>query len=48
MSRRDGYQPGVRCWVDVLGPDPRQLTGFYRALFGWEFAGPGEMPGDGE
>ncbi len=48
MSRRDGYQPGVPCWVDVLGPDPRQLTGFYRALFGWEFAGPGEMPGDGE
>ena len=48
MSRPDGYQPGVPCWVDVLGPDPRQLTGFYRALFGWEFAGPGEMPGDGE
>jgi uncharacterized protein len=48
MSRRDGFGPGVPCWVDVLGPDPRQLTGFYGALFGWEFEGPGAMPGGGE
>ncbi len=48
MSERDGYGPGVPSWVDILGPDPRRLTDFYGALFGWEFAGPGAMPGDGE
>jgi uncharacterized protein len=46
MSERDGYQPGVPSWVDILGPDSRQLRDFYGAIFGWEFAGPGEMPGD--
>ena len=46
MSERDGFQPGVPSWVDRLGPDPRRLTDFYGGLFGWEFAGPGPMPGD--
>jgi predicted enzyme related to lactoylglutathione lyase len=46
MSERDGYQPGVPSWVDVMGPDPRRLLDFYGAVFGWDFAGPGEMPGD--
>jgi predicted enzyme related to lactoylglutathione lyase len=44
MSERDGYQPGVPCWVDVLVPDPKAAMGFYGELFGWEFDGPG--PGD--
>jgi uncharacterized protein len=46
MSERDGFQPGVPSWVDVMGPDAGQLTGFYGAVFGWDFTGPGEMPGD--
>ena len=46
MSERDGYQPGVPSWVDKLAKDPRALTEFYGRIFGWEFSGPGEMPGD--
>jgi uncharacterized protein len=46
MSERDGFQPGVPSWVDVMGPDVERLTGFYGAVFGWDFTGPGEMPGD--
>jgi predicted enzyme related to lactoylglutathione lyase len=46
MSERDGFQPGVPSWVDVTGPDVDALKGFYGAVFGWDFAGPGEMPGD--
>jgi predicted enzyme related to lactoylglutathione lyase len=46
MSERDGFQPGVPSWVDVMGPDPARLTAFYGAVFGWDFTGPGEMPGD--
>jgi uncharacterized protein len=46
MSERDGFQPGVPSWVDVMGPDVDELTDFYGALFGWHFADPGEMPGD--
>jgi predicted enzyme related to lactoylglutathione lyase len=44
MSERDGYQPGVPCWVDLLAPDPGAAMAFYGELFGWEFDGPG--PGD--
>jgi uncharacterized protein len=46
MSERDGFQPGVPSWVDVMGPDAGKLTDFYGAVFGWDFSGPGEMPGD--
>jgi predicted enzyme related to lactoylglutathione lyase len=46
MSQRDDYEPGVPCWVDTLQPDPDGAMAFYAALFGWQFAGPGEMPGD--
>lgn len=46
MSERDDYQPGVPCWVDTLQPDPDVATAFYAGLFGWDFAGPGDMPGD--
>jgi predicted enzyme related to lactoylglutathione lyase len=46
MSERDGFQPGVPSWVDVVGPDAGRLTDFYGAVFGWDFIGPGEMPGD--
>jgi uncharacterized protein len=37
MPERDGYVPGVPCWVDVNEPDPEAALPFYRDLFGWEF-----------
>lgn len=46
MSDRERYDPGVPCWVDLLVPDPEAAITFYAGLFGWEFAGPGAMPGD--
>jgi uncharacterized protein len=36
MPERDGYIPGVPCWVDTSQPDPDAAVGFYRDLFGWE------------
>jgi predicted enzyme related to lactoylglutathione lyase len=46
MSERDEYPPGVPCWVDTAQPDPRAAMEFYEKVFGWEFVGPGQMPGD--
>ncbi len=46
MSERSDYPAGVPCWVDTLQPDPEAAMHFYGELFGWEFAGPREMPGD--
>jgi uncharacterized protein len=37
MPERDGFMPGVPCWVDVGEPDPEAAVDFYGALFGWEF-----------
>jgi predicted enzyme related to lactoylglutathione lyase len=37
MPERDGYIPGVPCWVDTSHPDPEAAVEFYRGLFGWEF-----------
>jgi predicted enzyme related to lactoylglutathione lyase len=37
MPERDGYIPGVPCWVDTSQPDPEAATEFYGGLFGWEF-----------
>ena len=37
MLERDGYLPGVPCWVDTSQPDPEAAVVFYRGLFGWEF-----------
>lgn len=36
MPERDGYIPGVPCWVDSNQPDPEAAAEFYRGLFGWE------------
>lgn len=36
MQERDGYIPGVPCWVDTSQPDPEAAVAFYRDLFGWE------------
>jgi uncharacterized protein len=37
MPQRDGYIPGVPCWVDTSQPDPEAAVDFYSGLFGWEF-----------
>lgn len=39
MPQRDGYIPGVPCWVDVSEPDPEAALQFYGGLFGWEAEG---------
>ena len=46
MSERDQYPTGVPCWIDSAQPDPSSALGFYGPLLGWEFVGPGAMPGD--
>ena len=47
MPERDGYIPGVPCWVDTSQPDPEASLDFYSGLFGWEFENvlPAESPG---
>jgi predicted enzyme related to lactoylglutathione lyase len=37
MPERDGYIPGVPCWIDTSQPDPDAAVTFYSGLFGWEF-----------
>jgi uncharacterized protein len=37
MPERDGYIPGVPCWVDASEPDPEAALDYYSGLFGWEF-----------
>jgi predicted enzyme related to lactoylglutathione lyase len=37
MLERDGYLPGVPCWVDTGQPDPEAAVAFYGGLFGWDF-----------
>ena len=36
MPERDGYIPGVPCWIDTSQPDPEAAAEFYGGLFGWE------------
>ncbi len=38
MPERDGYIPGVPCWVDTSQPDPEAALAFYSGLFVWEFS----------
>ena len=47
MPERDGYIPGVPCWVDTSQPDLEAAVGFYSGLFGWEFESvlPADSPG---
>jgi predicted enzyme related to lactoylglutathione lyase len=37
MRERDGYIPGVPCWIDTSQPDPEGAVAFYSGLFGWDF-----------
>ena len=47
MPERDGYIPGVPCWIDTSQPDPEAAADFYGALFGWELEDvmPPDAPG---
>jgi predicted enzyme related to lactoylglutathione lyase len=36
VSERDGFRPGVPCWVASVHPDPEKAVDFYTELFGWE------------
>src|SRR3954452_37068 len=47
MSERDGFQPGVPCWIDTWQPDADAAVAFYTRLFGWEAEDtmPAEIPG---
>jgi hypothetical protein len=47
MPERDGYIPGVPCWIDTTQPDPEAAADFYGGLFGWEFEDvmPPDAPG---
>jgi uncharacterized protein len=47
MSERDGYQPGVPCWIDTWQPDAEAAVAFYTRLFGWEAQDtmPTDVPG---
>ena len=37
IEDREGFPPGVPCWVDTSQPDPEAAARFYGGLFGWEF-----------
>jgi hypothetical protein len=47
MAERDGYIPGVPCWIDTSQPDPDAAVKFYEGLFGWELEDvmPPDSPG---
>ena len=38
MSERNGYEPGVPCWVDTWQDDDEAAVRFYSELFGWDVA----------
>jgi uncharacterized protein len=46
MGKREAYEPGTFCWVDLSTPDSEGAKAFYSGLFGWEFRDD-EIPGDG-
>jgi hypothetical protein len=36
MSERDGFQPGVPCWVETWQDDGDAAAAYYGAIFGWD------------
>jgi uncharacterized protein len=46
MGKRESYEPGTFCWVELSTPDAEGAKAFYGGLFGWEFRDD-EIPGDG-
>lgn len=37
MLDRNGYPPGVPCWIDLVQPDVDATMAFYGDLFGWTY-----------
>jgi len=37
VQEREGFPPGVPCWVDTQQPDRDAALRFYGAVFGWSF-----------
>lgn len=35
--QRNGFPPGVPCWIDLMQPDPDATMAFYGGLFGWTY-----------
>ena len=44
MGKRESYEPGTFCWVDLATSDAEGAKAFYGDLFGWEFRDD-EIPG---
>ena len=44
MGKRERYEPGTFCWVDLATTDPAGAKTFYGELFGWKAE---DMPADG-
>jgi predicted enzyme related to lactoylglutathione lyase len=44
MGKRESYEPGTFCWVELSTPDAEGAKAFYGGLFGWEFRDD-EIPG---
>jgi hypothetical protein len=36
MSERDGFQPGVPCWIETWQDDGEAAADYYGRIFGWE------------
>jgi hypothetical protein len=36
MGKRQRYEPGTFCWVDLATANPESVKAFYGGLFGWE------------
>ena len=36
MGKRESYEPGTFCWVDLATTDPEGVSAFYTELFGWQ------------
>jgi uncharacterized protein len=47
MTERDGFEPGVPCWVETWQPEAGAGVAFYAQLFGWEAEDtmPPDVPG---
>lgn len=46
MGKRENYEPGTFCWLDLSTNDLDGAKTFYGAFFGWEFED-NEIPGGG-
>jgi predicted enzyme related to lactoylglutathione lyase len=46
MTDRDGYEPGVPCWVETWHDDPEPAVRFYSGVLGWEAEN--TLPADAE